>query len=139
MHQRITVWRALQPAGVAAQARAPEQRRAAAFAQLVRDREDACWEELVAEFRRNYYDDAFDEVVPALFATDDPLIIYNLVRSLDVSQPKELDALMRFVEECAVEKHQASLRVVAETRREELLTALRHRTELPQLVQEALA
>jgi hypothetical protein len=136
MHQRTTVLRALQPSDVAATARR-SQPQIDDFCQLLRDREDACWEELVAEFRRSYYD-AFDEVVPALFATDDPIIIYNLVRSLDASQPKERDALQQFVQQCESEKHQASLRVIAETRSEELLAAIRHKQDLPPLVQEAL-
>lgn len=136
MYQRTAVLQALQPCDVTA---TPwrSQPQVDDLCQLLRDREDACWDELVAEFRRNYYD-AFDEVVPALFATDDPLIIYNLVRSLDISQSKERDALQRFVQECAGEKHQASLRVIAETRSAELLAALRRRQELPAFVQEAL-
>jgi hypothetical protein len=136
LDQRTTVLQALQPGDVAA-AHRRSQARVDEWCQLLRDRKDWCWPEFVAEFRCNYYH-LFNEVVLPLFATDDPVIIYNLVRNLDVSQPKECDALQRFIQECAAEKHQVSLRAIAEKRSEELLAALRRRQKLPAFVQEAL-
>jgi hypothetical protein len=82
---------------------------------MVAAKADVCWEDLVAEFRRNYYD-AFDEIVPALLASDDPFITFNCVRLADLSQPKEVKALQDFIRTCDPEKHQVSLRALAETR-----------------------
>jgi hypothetical protein len=105
---------------------------------MVAAKADVCWDDLVAEFRRGY-SDAFDEVVPALLASDDAFITFNCVRFADLSQPKEVKALQDFIRTCDPEKHQVSLRALAETRVPELVSALQEKTGLPESVREVLA
>ena len=45
------------------------QQRAQTFMAMVREQEALCWEDLVAEFRENYYD-SFAELIPPLFTDD---------------------------------------------------------------------
>jgi hypothetical protein len=116
---------------------APSQDKAQAFFQILRERKNICWEELVPEFRANYYE-AYDELISVLFATDDVFVIYNVVRFADFSQPQEVKAHVRFIEECDPEKHQVSLRALAQTKIPELLEALRNKEGLPDSVHEAL-
>lgn len=115
----------------------PGRRKADAFFAMVRTQLDICWQELADEFRRNYYD-AFDEIIPVLLATDDPLIIYNCVRFADLKSPKEMAALEHVVRGCDSAKHQVTMRTLAETQAEGLLQALREKRDLPQAVRAAL-
>ena len=105
---------------------------------MVRTQEQLCWDEFVEEFRKNYYD-IFDELIPPLFATDDVLIIHNCIRFADLSEPKEVEFLTKFIQECDAEKHQVSLRELAETQQPDLMAALQRKEKLPESVQEVLA
>ena len=130
------------------EADAPGRRRARAavssrqkvqsFLEMVRTQEQLCWDEFVEEFRKNYYD-VFDEIIPPLFATDDVLIIHNCIRFADLSEPKEVEFLTKFIQECDAEKHQVSLRELAETQQPDLMAALQRKEKLPESVQEVLA
>ena len=115
----------------------PGRRKADAFFAIVRTQLDICWQELVEEFRRNYYD-AFDEIIPVLLETDDPLIIYNCIRFADLTIPKEMAALQHVVRAYDSAKHQVTMRTLAETQAEGLLQVLRERRDLPQTVRAAL-
>jgi hypothetical protein len=115
----------------------PRRRKAEAFFDLVRQQTDICWEGLADEFRRNYYD-AFEEIVPVLLETDDPLILYNCVRFADLNNPKEVTALQQLIRGASGEKHQVALRTLAETQTPALLPTLREKQDLPEVVRAAL-
>jgi hypothetical protein len=138
MHQKAAITKAL--------ARSPRARpstsareKAQAFFDMLNEQRELCWsDKLIQEFRGHYYD-ACDEILSVLFATDDPLIIFQCVRHADFSQPEELEAFQRFVERCNAEKHQVSLRALAETGIPEITKALKKRKQLPESVREVLA
>jgi hypothetical protein len=115
----------------------PRKRKAEAFFDLVRQQTEICWEGLADEFRRNYYD-AFEEIVPVLLETDDPLIIYNCVRFADLNNPKEVAAAQQLIRASSAEKHQVTLRTLAETQKSELMPALREKRDLPESVRAVL-
>lgn len=147
MHQRAAIMKTLSRGTRArfsslardeSQAFSPARDKALAFFEMLAEQRDICWsDQLVAEFRRDYYD-AFDEIMSVLFATDDALIIFQCVQHADFNQPKELEAFKNFIANCNAEKHQVSLRALAETRVPELLAALKKRKQLPESVREVL-
>lgn len=108
-----------------------------AFRHVLEERKDICWSDLVPQFRENYYE-AYDEIASALFATDDPLIVYNTIRYADFSKPQEVAAHARFISECDAEKHQVSLRALARTKVPKLIKALNAREDLPESVKDVL-
>jgi hypothetical protein len=118
-------------------ANTPSRRKAEAFFELVRQQTEICWEGLADEFRRNYYE-AFDEIVPVLLETDDPLILYNCVRFADLNNPKEVAAAQQLIRGASSEKHQVTLRTLAETQKSELLPTLHEKQDLPESVRAAL-
>jgi hypothetical protein len=137
MHQRAAIMKALTRTP-RPRATTPAHEKAQAFFQMVNEQRDIYWgPEVVAEFRRNYYY-AFDEIVSVLFATDDPLIIFQCVQHADLSKPQEVEALQQFIQDCNPEKHQIILRALAETRRPEFVKALKQRKQLPESVREVL-
>lgn len=113
----------------------PQFDKAQAFFQLVSDRQNACWDELEVEFRRNYYD-AFDEIVGVLMSTNDPLIIYNCVRLADASNPKEANALKNFIRQADPQKHEVSLAALAAV--PAMQTELLNKQQLPASVRTVL-
>jgi hypothetical protein len=115
----------------------PRRRKAEAFFDLVRQQTEICWEGLAEEFRRNYYE-AFDEIVPVLLETDDPLILYNCVRFADLNNPREVAAAQQLIRGADGEKHQVTLRTLAETQKAELMPALREKRDLPESVRAAI-
>ena len=111
----------------------PAKRKAQTFFDMVANEPGSCWEEIAGEFRRNYYD-VFDEIVPTLLDTDDPLIIYHCVHNADLQNPKEVSALQHLVRECDCRKHQVSFRDLAATRSKALVPLLEEREDLPKSV-----
>ncbi len=115
----------------------PRKRTAQAFVDLIEQNPDMCWDDLTEEFRNNYYD-AFDEIVPALTTIDDPLVLYNCVRLANTNNIKEAAALKQVAESVDSYKHQVSLRTMAKTRSEELLSAIKGKADLPNSLRESL-
>jgi hypothetical protein len=113
----------------------PQLKKAQAFFQLISDRPDICWDELVTEFRKNYYD-AFDQIIPVLISTDDPLIVYNCVRFADLDNPKEVETLRNFVRTCDPQKHQLTLQALATV--PALQSEVMKKPMLPDMVRQAL-
>ncbi|HEV2708091.1 MAG TPA: hypothetical protein VGV59_19400 [Pyrinomonadaceae bacterium] len=112
--------------------------KAEAFRRVLEEQRDICWQDLVPQFRENYYE-AYNEVATALFSTDDPLIVYNTIRYADFNNPQEVAAHERFIAECDAEKHQVPLRALARTKVPALLKALNAREDLPESVKDVLA
>jgi hypothetical protein len=92
--------------------RSPQFMKAQAFFQLVNDEQSICWDDLVTEFRRNYYD-AFDEIVPTLLATNDPLIIFHVAKFADLQNPKEANLAKTIIQTMDVQKHEATMQLLA--------------------------
>jgi hypothetical protein len=115
----------------------PRRRKADAFFGLVRQQTDTCWEGLIDELLRNYAD-VLDEIVPVVLETDDPLMLYNIVRFADLNNPQEVAVLQRLIRGVSGEKHQVTLRTLAETRKPEILQVLRSKQDLPEIVRTAL-
>jgi len=107
------------------------------FMDLMRDRPEVCWEDMVPEFRAHFYD-ALEELIPPLLALDDPLITLNLVRFADPNSPREAALLRRVIEQSDPERHQHSLRAIAEMKKPELLAAIQRKRDLPDSVKEVL-
>jgi hypothetical protein len=115
----------------------PRRRQVDAFFELVRQQPEICWEGLVDEVRRSYAA-VLDEIVAVLLDTDDPLILYNITRFADLNNPREVTAIQQLIQSASGEKHQLSLRAVAETQKPELMPALRQKPDLPESVRAAL-
>ncbi len=115
----------------------PRRRQVDAFFELVRQQTEICWEGLVDEVRRNYAN-VLDEIVAVLLDTDDPLILYNITRFADLNNPKEVTAVQQLIHGASGEKHQLTLRTLAETQKSELMPALREKSDLPESVRAAL-
>lgn len=90
----------------------PQLEKARAFFQLVQDRTDLCWDDLVTQFRSRY-SDALDTVSNVLMATNNPLIMYNFTRFANPSDPKEANALKSFIRQSDVDRDQLSLAALA--------------------------
>ena len=86
--------------------------RVRAYVQKLKDNPDICWPDLAADFRRNYYD-LFDVVVPQVFKSDAPMVIYKLVENLDLTKDNEAKAVADFARSCDVQKHQLTLMKLA--------------------------
>jgi hypothetical protein len=134
MNQRQTIlnaWerrRKLRPAS-------PQLAKAQAFFDLISQESDRCWPDLVTTFRRSF-SDAYDEIVPVLLDTDDPLVIYNTTQVLDMNNPKDADVAKRVVAGFDSQKHLASMLTLAKI--PELQPALRQKASLPQPIRDAL-
>ena len=115
----------------------PHHEKADAFFEVLRNKRELCWDEMVSEFRQNY-SEAFDEIVPALFATDDPLIVYNSIRFADLKDQKWVQLIRKFIESCDPGRHSVSLRALAESDVPEILTALQKKQGLPEYIREVL-
>jgi hypothetical protein len=92
--------------------RSPQFEKAKQFFQLVEQRPDICWDELVPEFRAKYAD-ALNEIVGVLMATNDPLIIHNVVRYADPNNPKEADVVKGFIQNGDVNRHEVTFQAAA--------------------------
>jgi hypothetical protein len=107
------------------------------FAEMMRDNPEACWEDMVKEFRAQYYD-ALEELIPPLLDLDDPLITLNLVRFADPTRPREVALLRQLIAQSDPERHQHSLRAVAEMGNPDLVAAIQRKRNLPDSVKEVL-
>lgn len=114
----------------------PQFRKAQEFFEFMEANPDICWDELAVEFRENYYD-AFDEIVPVLLDTDDPLIIYNCIKFADMDSPQEIEAAKRVIRDSDPEKHQVTMRVMTDV--QDLHTELKHKAGLTAPVRMALS
>jgi hypothetical protein len=110
-------------------------RKADAFFDFVSQQTDLCWPELVAEFRSNYYD-AFDEIVPTLLDTDDPIIIYNSLQVADLANSREADVANKIIRDCDADKHAVTLQALAKY--PALHPTMRQKSKLPDFVRAAM-
>jgi hypothetical protein len=120
----------------ATRAPSPHVQLADEFFEMMESHPDICWEELTQEFRQKYYE-AFDEIVPVLMGTDDPLILHNLVRFADLTNPKEAEAAKRLIRSVDPDKHEVTMLALAND--EELRPAISKRSQLPDSVKAALS
>lgn len=126
MIQRMMIMQAWEKVGEGKPDAATEK--AKAFFEFLLNNQELCWKEMTKVFREKYYD-AFDKVAATLFATDDPLIIYNFIRFADLNNAKEVKVLEKFIEACDAEKHQVSLYALEKTRVERLVKAVKKKKE----------
>jgi len=113
----------------------PQLEKARAFFEMVEQRQDICWEDLVNEFR-SHYSDALDEITSVLINTDDPLVMYNFVRHADQDNPKEAEAVKAFIRRSDAERHQVSLHAAAQVA--QFQPELKKKAKLPDTVRQAL-
>ena len=112
MLERGTVMKALRAVETTASARG-KKKMAQEFFDLVRAQRGDCWPDLAKAFRKDYYG-AFDEIVPRIFATDEPLVIYHAIEHMDLEQKKELEVVEGFIKDCDVDRHALTLLMLAE-------------------------
>jgi hypothetical protein len=134
MFQRESVRQALERRR-ALRGNSPQFQKAAQFIEDALDSPDDCWESLAREFRRNY-SDVMDEIVGVLMETDDPLIVYNMLRIADLSDPEEAEAARKIVRDLDPERHGASL--LAMTDEPSMHATIRRKQNLPASVHRAL-
>jgi hypothetical protein len=134
MNQREVILAAWQK-HKATRAPSPHVQLADEFFKFMEDRPDICWTELSEEFRKKYYE-AFDVIVPVLMATDDPLIVHNLVRFADLSNPKEAEAAKRLISSVDPDRHEVTM--VALAADEEMRPAISKLRQLPDSIKAAL-
>jgi len=72
----------------------------------------ACWDDLAAQFRKDYYD-LFDRIVPPLAASSDRALRVQLFVHLDPKQPKELALMRDFIRSADPAADQPELRAIA--------------------------
>jgi hypothetical protein len=113
----------------------PQFQRAQEFFEFVLTQPENCWDDLVREYRRNYAD-VMDEIVAVVMGTEDPLMIYHLLRVADLNEPKEAAALHRIVRDLDPVTHEVSL--LALTGEPSLRAALKKKAGLPKSVHAAL-
>ncbi|MFL6210649.1 MAG: hypothetical protein ACJ74W_17485 [Pyrinomonadaceae bacterium] len=113
----------------------PQFQKAQEFFEMALTQPDDCWDDLVREFRRNYAD-AMDEIVAVLTATDDPLIIFHLLRVADLSAPTEAEAVRKIVRDLDPDKHEVSM--LGLTGEPSLRAAIKKKEGLPASVRAAL-
>jgi hypothetical protein len=113
----------------------PQFQKAAELIEQALNSPDDCWDELVREFRRNYTD-AQDEIVAILMQTDDPLIIFHLLRVADLSEPAEAEGVRKIVRDLDPDKHEVS--VLGLTGEPSLRAAIKKKEGLPASVRAAL-
>lgn len=135
MNQREVILAAWQKRK-ATRAPSPHMQLAEEFFNFMESHPDICWVELSDEFRKKYYE-AFDEIVPVLLATDDPLIVHNLVRFADLSNPKEADAAKKLIRNADPDKHEVTMVTLAAE--EAMRPAIEKKSELPDSVRAALS
>jgi hypothetical protein len=109
--------------------------KAQGFFQLIEDRTDMCWEDLVSEFRNHYYD-AYDTIVPVLLSTNDPLIAHNVATLADLNNPKEADTVKNIVANADPVRQQATLQMFATV--PALHPVLMKKAQLPDTVRVAM-
>lgn len=113
----------------------PQFQKAQEFFELALTQPDDCWDELVREFRNNYAD-AMDEIVAVLTLTDDPLIIYHLLRVADLRAPAEAEAVRKIVRDLDPDKHEVSM--LGLTGEPSLRAAIKKKEGLPASVRAVL-
>jgi hypothetical protein len=113
----------------------PQFQKAAQFIEDALDSPDDCWASLAREYRRNYTD-VLDEIVGILVETDDPIIVYNMVRIADLGDPQEAEAVRKVVRDLDSARHGASL--LALTEEPSMHATIRRKQNLPASVHAAL-
>lgn len=114
----------------------PQFQRAEEFIQSALECTGDCWDELAVKFRNNYYD-VMDEIVAIIKDTDDPLILFHLLRQADLKEPAELESVRKIVRDINPDKHEVSM--LGLTGEPTLRAALKKRSGLPESVRTALA
>lgn len=114
MHERVAIVRRLRQVKNAPRPTSA-QKKAEAFLDVIRQKKEACWPELVKEFREDYYD-CFEDIIPRLVETDDPQVMMLLVEYADLQQKKEVETLLNFVKKCDPGKHGGFLTMLSERR-----------------------
>jgi hypothetical protein len=71
-----------------------------------------CWDDVVAVFRKDYYD-LFDQVVPPLAASSDKSLRVQLLFQFDPKRRKELEFLRQFIRQADPVKDQPELKAIA--------------------------
>jgi hypothetical protein len=120
----------------ATRAPSPHVQMAGEFFDLIESHPDICWDELSAAFRQSYYE-AFDEIVPTLLSTDDPLIIHNCIRFADLTNPKEAEAAKTLIQQVDPDKHEVSMLALAAD--DGLRPTIKNKKQLPDSVKAALS
>lgn len=107
MLQRQTVGEVLERVR-AERGNTPQFQKAMELVQTALGHTEVCWDDLVVDYRRNYKD-VTDDLVAILIATDDPLIIFHMLRVLDPNDPVEAEAINDIVEGLDPVKHEVGM------------------------------
>lgn len=107
------------------------------FLKHVEDTPSDCWNEYALVLRRDYAD-LYDLLIPPLMATDDKLLRVMLLRQADLSRPKELAIVRRFIARADPVADRPELNVLIARDDAELRKALRARHELVEVKPVAL-
>jgi len=113
----------------------PQQERADEFFADVASRSDISWEELGREAREDYGDVA-PEILSALLATDNPLIVLNSLRFARLEDAREAEVFQKFIRNADPQKHEVTLATLADM--PEMKAELKARRNLPKSVLAAL-
>jgi hypothetical protein len=113
------------------------KRKAESFFDYVRSNPGACYDDLAAEFRRNYYD-AFEEIVPVVLAIDDPLLIYHVVQRADLNNPREAAVVESLIGRLDSTRHQVTFRALARSGTPEIRATMLAKPNLAAKVRLAL-
>ncbi|MCZ6673540.1 MAG: hypothetical protein O7C75_11460 [Verrucomicrobia bacterium] len=108
MLQRKRVWKILKKAGVLDS----DDSRIKEFVQFFHENPEKCWEEIVPQFRKKFYD-CFDAVVPPLLEVDDTLIRTLFINYADLKKPKERALLGKIAEQIDPSQDPVSIKRLA--------------------------
>lgn len=92
MYQRTKILEAFATAGLTKSRKTKVKQ----FLQYLSDNPKVCWKDAASDFHNNY-SDIFDDVVPVILSTNDPLIISNLLKYLNLKKDKEVKSVKAYI------------------------------------------
>lgn len=113
----------------------PQLQRVDEFFAGLESRSEISWEDLGREAREKYGDVA-PEILSALLATDNPLIVLNALRFARLEDAREAEIFQKFVRQADPQKHEITLAWLAA--RPEMKAELKAKRNLPESVLAAL-
>ena|SRR5438094_4743664 len=104
MFQRSVVWRAW----LRHRNESDHNARLRQFFEIIEAHPENCWDALEPAFRADYQD-VMEEIVGVIIRSDDPLVIYNCFQFADLTNPREVAIIDKFIQDCDAERHRCTL------------------------------
>jgi uncharacterized protein len=133
MYQRARILQALDKAGL----NKSRKLKVRQFMQYLADNPTLCWEDAAREFQANYLD-IIDDIVPPILDTNDPLIIANLLKYLDLKSAKSLRKVKTYIQKANAYEQPRVFMHMAKYYHATLGDALDRKKRLPETIRTTL-